>query len=164
MTQARRGSLKEVHHNCKYCIPDQFFPVPAVFSNLHAHWKSPSSIQKIWVREPVLVKDHFYLLPLTFMGSRGDRLWEISMSFRDSHIVMSFSRQPWLIINFIWNLMREENFIFIYIYLLKDVSPLSFSHFVNNTNAGRPVGWGGSEGSDEPLHCLERSARWPNLK
>jgi len=30
--------------------------------------------------------------------------------------------------------MPEENFIFIYLYLLKDVSRLSFSHFVNDTN------------------------------
>ena len=30
--------------------------------------------------------------------------------------------------------MLEENFIFIYLYLLKAVSPLSFSHFVNNAN------------------------------
>ena len=70
------------------------------------------------------------------MGSRGDRLWEISMSFKDSHIVMlnlncfmSFSRPPWLIINFIWILMIEEN-----LNLLNAVSRLSFSHFVNNAN------------------------------
>ena len=76
------------------------------------------------------------------MGSRGDHLWEISMSFKDSHIVIlnlncfiSFSRPPWL--NFICNLMLEENFIFIHLYLLKAVSRLSFSHFVNNANNER---------------------------
>ena len=40
------------------------------------------------------------------------------------------------------------------------------SHFNMNENLyqDRRLGGGGSGGSDEPPHCLERSVRWPTQK